>query len=94
MEMKVTSTEASKGEVRLRGLWLRLIQELWVILVLCDLFVLIVGLPAFYRVLHTVCTTMPVATCQADQLTPRALGALQHAGHAGLSTPGRSDLLA
>ncbi len=74
------STGANRGEVPLRGLWLRLLQALWVILVLCDLFVLIVSLPAFYRVLHTVCTTTPIATCQDDQLTPQTLAALQHAG--------------
>jgi len=48
--------------------------------VLCDLFVLIVSLPAFYRVLHTVCTTTPIATCQDDQLTLQTLATLQHAG--------------
>ncbi len=74
------STGANRGEVPLRGLRLRLLQALWVILVLCDLFVLIVSFPAFYRVLHTVCTTTPIATCQDDQLTPQTLAALQHAG--------------
>ncbi len=80
MELKVTSKEINRGEVRLRGLRLRLLQAFWVILVLCDLFVLIVGLPAFYRSLHIVCTTTPVATCQDDQLIPPSLVALQHAG--------------
>ncbi len=75
-----TSTGANRGEVPLRGLRLRLLQALWVILVLCDLSLLIVSLPAFYSVLHTVCTTTPIATCQDDQLTPQTLAALQHAG--------------
>ncbi len=78
--LTTTSTGANRGEVPLRGLWLRLLQALWVILVLCDLFVLIVSLPAFYRVLHTVCTTTPIATCQDDQLTLQTLATLQHAG--------------
>ena len=78
--LTLASKGANRGEVRLRGHWLRLLQVLWVILVLCDLFVLIVSLQAFYRVLHTVCTTTPIATCQDDQLTPRTLAALQHAG--------------
>lgn len=63
----------------LRGLRLRLLQALWVILVLCDLLVLIVGLPTFYRALHAICTT-PNHICQSDQLSPQALAALQHAG--------------
>jgi len=42
--------------------------------------VLIVGVPAFYRSLHIVCTTTPVASCLDDQLIPPSLAALQHAG--------------
>ncbi len=74
-----TSTGTNRDEVPLRGLRLRLLQALWVILVLCDLFVLIVSLPAFYRVLHVVCTTY-IANCQDDQLTPQTLAELRHAG--------------
>ncbi len=74
-----TSSGANRGEVPLLGLRLRLLQGLWVVLVLCDLLVLIVSLPAFYRVLHTVCTSLP-ANCESDQLTPQSLAALQHTG--------------
>ncbi len=79
MELNLKSTGANRGEVPLRGFRLRVLQALWVLLVLCDLFVLIVGLPAFYRGLHAICTT-PSPRCQDDQLTPQALAALQHAG--------------
>jgi hypothetical protein len=79
MDLNLTSTGANRGELPLRGLRLRVLQALWVLLVLCDLLVLIVGLPAFYRGLHAICTT-PSPNCQDDQLTPQALAALQHAG--------------
>jgi hypothetical protein len=80
--LTATSTGTNRGGVPLRGLRLRLLQALWVILVLCDLFVLIVSLPAFYRALHTVCTLPIAVDCSGyfDQLTPQALAALQHAG--------------
>jgi signal transduction histidine kinase len=79
MELSATVAGANSGEVPLRGLRLRVLQALWVLLVLCDLFVLIVDLPAFYRGLHAICT-MPSPNCQDDQLTPQAASALQHAG--------------
>jgi hypothetical protein len=55
------------------------LQALWVILVLCDLLVLVVSLPVFYRVLHTICTR-PIANCESDQLAPQGVAALQHVG--------------
>ena len=59
---------------------MRLLQVLWSLLVICDLFVLMVSLPAFYQVLHTICTG-PIATCfLSDQLSPQALASLQQAG--------------
>lgn len=74
-----SATRADGGEVQLRGILLRLLQALWLALVLCDLFVLIASLPAFYSALHVVCTTF-IASCQDDQLTPQGVAALQHAG--------------
>jgi hypothetical protein len=74
-----TSTGANGGDIPLRGRRLRILQALWVILVLCDLSVLIISLPAFYRVLHSVCTTY-IASCESDQLNLQALAALQHVG--------------
>ena len=73
------ATGANGEQIPLHGPQLRLLQALWVIFVLCDLLVLIVSLPAFYSVLHTVCTSLP-GNCESDQLTPPALAALQHAG--------------
>jgi hypothetical protein len=65
--------------VPLRGLRLRILQGLWVILVLCDLLVLVVSFPVFYHALHTVCTK-PIASCESDQLNRQALVGLQQAG--------------
>jgi signal transduction histidine kinase len=80
MDVNPTSIGAHRGEVQLRGLRLRLLQALWSLLVICDLFVLMVSLPAFYQVLHTVCTG-PIATCFiTDQLLPQELTALRQAG--------------
>lgn len=73
-------TGANSGEGALRGRWLRLLQVLWSLLVICDLFLLVVSLSAFYQVLHIVCTG-PIATCFiSDQLLPQELIALQQAG--------------
>nr|HET6903017.1 hypothetical protein [Ktedonobacteraceae bacterium] len=76
------SAGTNRGDVALRGRRLRLLQVLWVVLVLFDLTLLVVSLPVFYQLLQTVCTAS-IAVCQAtesDQLTPRTLIALQHAG--------------
>jgi hypothetical protein len=53
---------------------------LWVILVLDDLSVLIVGIPGFYNVLHVVCPTALFCTTISDQLTTQTLVVLQRAG--------------
>ena len=74
-----TAAGANRGEVPLRGRRLRVLQALWIILVLCDMIVLIVSLPVYYRALHAICTT-PNPNCQSDQLSPQGLAALQHAG--------------
>ena len=55
-QLTPTAAEATRGEVKLRGPWLRVLQIIWIILVLDDLSVLIVGVPAFYNILHVVCT--------------------------------------
>lgn len=76
----VSHQRIDETHTRLHGRWLRLLQALWSLLVLCDLFVLLVSLPAFYQVLHTVCTG-PIATCFiTDQLLPQELVALHQAG--------------
>jgi hypothetical protein len=78
-DLTPASTVTNGGEVPPRGLRLRILQGLWVILVLCDLLVLVVSLPVFYHALHTVCTK-PIASCESDQLNLQALVGLQHAG--------------
>ncbi len=77
---RLTSAEANRGEVQLRGLWLRVIQVIWLVLVLIDLAILIVSLPAYYHTLFTVCTG-PVTSCSdTGQLNVQTLPTLQHAG--------------
>ncbi|GHO81247.1 hypothetical protein KSD_90180 [Ktedonobacter sp. SOSP1-85] len=71
-------TVANKGEIQLGGVWLRVLQAIWVILVLNDLYTLIVSWAPYYQMLHTVCVG-PVADCQSDQLTPQLVSALQRA---------------
>lgn len=72
--------QVKSGEVQLRGLWLRLIQGIWLVLVLIDLATLLVSLPAYYHTLFTLCPG-PVASCpDTGQLSVQTLPTLQHAG--------------
>ncbi len=75
-----SATRANRGEVQLRGLRLRLLQALWLVLVLIDLAILIVSLPAYYHTLFTVCPG-PVTSCpDTGQLSAQTLPTLLHAG--------------
>lgn len=87
-ESSITSTEqptsnavqVKRGEVQLRGLWLRVIQGIWLVLVLIDLATLLVSLPAYYHTLFTLCPA-PVTRCpDTGQLSAQTLPTLQHAG--------------
>lgn len=74
------STGATRGDVSLRGLRLRLLQVLWLVLVIIDVGTLITNLPIYYHALFTICTG-PLASCQiTDQLTAQTLVTLQRAG--------------
>lgn len=72
------SSRPTGGEVVLRGIWLRVLQALWLLLVLNDLYTLVVSYPAFYQKLSTVCASS-TANCMSDQLTPQLVAALQQA---------------
>lgn len=75
-----SSKGANRGEAPLRGSRLRVLQALWLALVLLDLAILIVSLPLYYQALFSVCTAS-VTSCQiADQLNIQTLATLQHAG--------------
>ena len=64
----------------LRGRRLRILQTLWVILVLIDLGTLILTLPPYYHALFNVCSGS-VSNCQiTDQLNSQTLVTLNHAG--------------
>jgi signal transduction histidine kinase len=75
-----SATEANRGEVQLRGLRLRFLQALWLVLVLIDLATLIVSLPGYYHTLFTLCPG-PVTSCpDTGQLSAQTLPTLLHAG--------------
>lgn len=64
--------------MQLRGLWLRVIQMIWLVLVLIDLATLIVSLPGYYHALFTLCPG-PVTSCpDTGQLSAQTLPTLQH----------------
>ena len=70
----------NKEDVPLRGIRLRFLQVLWLVLALIDLSTLILCLLPYYQALFSVCTG-PVTSCQiTDQLSTQTLAALQHAG--------------
>jgi hypothetical protein len=72
--------DVKQGEVQLRGLWLRIIQGIWLVLVLIDLATLVVSLPAYYRSLFSICPTSVIDCSITDQLNAQTLQTLQHAG--------------
>jgi hypothetical protein len=80
MDMNPTSIGANRGEVQLRGPGLRLLQALWLVLVLIDLTILIVSLPAYYQTLFTVCTGSLTSCPDTGQLNVQTLPTLLHAG--------------
>ena len=74
------AVNVNRGAVQPRKRWLRVIQGIWLVLVLIDLASLLVGVPIYYQSLFTVCTG-PVVTCpDTGQLTAQALPVLLHAG--------------
>lgn len=88
MSESITSTthptsnalKVQRGEVQLRGLWLRVVQAIWLVLVLIDLATLVVSLPAYYHSLFTLCPG-PVTSCPDNgQLSAHTLPTLLHAG--------------
>ena len=75
-----TSIGSNRGDAPLRGLQLRLLQALWLVLVLFDLATLIFTLPAYYHALFTICSG-PLVSCQiTDQLNTQTLATLHLAG--------------
>src|SRR5262249_50577256 len=78
--IRLTPTEVHRGEVALRGRRLRIIQAIWLVLVLMDLVTLIVSLPVYYHSFFLLCPG-PVTTCpDTSQLSAQTLPILQHAG--------------
>src|SRR5260370_9116215 len=72
--------EANRGEVQLHGLWLRLLQALWLVLVLIDLATLIVSLPGYYHSLFTLCPGPVTSSPVTGPLHVHTLPTLLHAG--------------
>lgn len=72
--------EANRGDIPLRGPRLRLLQTLWLVLVLIAVATLIVDLPGYYHSLFTLCAG-PITSCSdPDQLNTQTLLTLQQAG--------------
>src|SRR5690242_6106480 len=77
---QLTPTAVPSGEVALRGLRLRVIQAIWLVLVLMDLVTIIASLPVYYHSLFLLCPG-PVTSCpDTGQLSAQTLPILQHAG--------------
>ena len=80
MDMTPSSRGTNRGEVQLRRRRLRLLQALWLVLVLIDLATLLVNLPGYYHSLFTLCPG-PVTSCPfTGQLNAPTLLTLQQAG--------------
>ena len=76
----LTLAHADGGEAPLRGRRLRLLQALWLVLVLGDLAILVASVPAYYHALFSVCPD-PLPSCPIqDQLNVQTLHTLQQAG--------------
>src|SRR5690348_909317 len=74
------STRASRGNVSLSGPRLRLLQALWLVLVLIDVATLIANLPGYYHSLFTLCPGPATSCLDPDQLNTQTLLTLQQAG--------------
>lgn len=71
---------AERGEVQLHGKWLRIIQGLWLLLVLINLATLVVSVPGYYHALFTLCPQAVSDCAITDQLNAQTLPVLQQAG--------------
>ena len=79
-QIVIASPHGNKGEGALHGVRLRLLQALWLLLVLCSLATLAVSLPFYVQSLFAVCTG-PVSGCpDTGQLDAQTAHVLQHAG--------------
>jgi hypothetical protein len=70
----------SKQSIRLRGRPLVIVRVLWGLIVLFEVGVLLVNLPAFISVLHTACSDPTGVNCNYLQLRSAQLPALAHYG--------------
>jgi hypothetical protein len=79
-QLVLATTYVEKGGGPLHGVRLRLLQALWLVLVLIDLVTLAVSLPFFAQSLFTVCSG-PLSDCpNTGQLDAGTLPVLLHAG--------------
>ncbi len=72
--------QAMRTETRLRGRTLVIVRALWGLIVLYEVGVLLLNLPAFIALLHTACSDPTGVSCNYLQLRSAQLPALSHAG--------------
>lgn len=78
--LHLKAANAQGGETRLQGPWLRVIQGIWLVLVLIDLATLLISLPVYYQTFFTACIG-PITSCpDTGQLSVQTLPVLQQAG--------------
>src|SRR6266487_3844938 len=72
--------QAMRTETRLRGRTLVIVRALWGLIVLYEVGVLLLNLPAFIALLHTACSDPTGVSCNYLQLRSAQLPAFSHYG--------------
>ncbi len=77
---KSRATTPNTPDTRLRGPWLVTARVGWVILTLINLLIFVLGIPAYFALLHGICTSANFITCYRGSITPGNAMALTHLG--------------
>jgi len=77
---KSRATTPNTPDTRLRGPWLVTARVGWVILTLINLLIFVLGIPAYFALLHGICTSANFITCYRGSITPGNALALTHLG--------------
>ncbi len=68
------------SDKHLQGLWLVIARVGWGAIVLIDLLIFVLSIPAYAAQLHAICTTANIITCHPGMVTPGNAVALSHLG--------------
>ncbi len=74
---KVTQTEKTKTDTRLRGRGLFIARTFWIVIALFDLGTLVIGVPAMAMQVRMPCLDPTLASCNNYQLVPAQIAAAQ-----------------